>query len=167
MKNGTVQITGIQAIDQVFRQLPQFLQRRVLRSAFVNSTKHYRDVLKAKTPVGKTGNLKRSVGTKPSRKYRSLLEKPLWVGHIAKRKGGHAFLADQGRKGYEVKRSNPISFRGVDGTMVTVTKVKPAKGHHFIEPTWMAHRNGVIKSLEKNIGQALHNFMKRTIKKNA
>ena len=35
MKSGAVKITGVKAIDQVFRQLPPYIQTSVLSSAFV------------------------------------------------------------------------------------------------------------------------------------
>lgn len=164
MKNGTVQITGVKAIDQVFRQLPPHIQSSVLSSAFVASTRPYRTALKAATPVA-SGKLKASVGTKPSKKYRRVFDKPIWVGHIAKKGGGHAFLADQGRDEVTPKRSKALMFRGADGNLVVAKKVGAFAGHHFIDATWGAHRSGVINNLENNIGKALHRKMKRVIKK--
>lgn len=138
-------ITGIKEIDAVLKGMPLQLQDRVLKTAHTDAAKPLVDTAKSIVPVGKTGNLKDSIGVE-----RISLKRTNEVGLVAvgpRRKGG--------KKGFH---GHLIEFGKTnrDGTK--------SKKFPFMEPAYNMTKNLIESRIATSIGTKLAGFMKRTLK---
>ncbi len=139
-------VTGFKEIDSVLKGLPNQLQDRVLKNAHADAAKVLVNAAKAIVPVGKTGNLKASIGVE-----RIALKKANVVGLVTvgpRRKGGskgfHGHLIEFGKTNADGTKTNP---------------------QPFMEPAFNQTKAQLETQIQVSIGKKLDQFMKRTIKK--
>lgn len=140
-------VTGFKEIDSVLKGLPNQLQDRVLKTAHADAAKPLINAAKAIVPVGKTGNLKASIGVE-----RIALKKSNVVGLVQvgpRRKGGnkgfHGHLIEFGKTNSNGSRTSP---------------------QPFMEPAFNQSKVQLEEQIKISLGNKLNQFMKRTIKKN-
>jgi len=140
-----ISVTGIREIDRVLKGLPVQLQDRVLKNAHADAAKPLIATAKNIVPVGKTGNLKASIGVE-----RVSLKKSNAVGLVQvgpRRKGGskgfHGHLIEYGKTNRDGSKSKP---------------------NPFMEPAFNQTKNQIESNIATSLGRKLNQFMKRTIK---
>jgi hypothetical protein len=138
---------------RAYAKLPGSLARKHLKAAIRRSIKPFVPALKAATPRGATGNLRRSVttvvrfGTKVSRgsgeAFRGTAIGIVGFSRKGKKKnqrGDHSVLVEAGSKPRRRKRG------GSTGTM-------PPK--HMLRDTLAAKRSGILSNMEIEMGVSL------------
>jgi hypothetical protein len=138
---------------RAYAKLPGSVARKHLKAAIRRSIKPFTPALKAATPRGATGNLRRSVttvvkfGTKVSRGGGEAFRGTAIgiVGYSRKgkkknQKGDHSVLVEAGSKPRRRKRG------GSTGTM-------PPK--HMLRDTLAAKRSGILSNMEIEMGVSL------------
>ena len=138
-------VTGLKEIDNVFKGLPLQLQDRVLKTAHADAAKPLIDTAKSIVPVGKTGNLKDSIGVE-----RISLKRTNEIGLVQvgpRRKGGkkgfHGHLIEFGKTNRDGSKSKP---------------------NPFMEPAYNMTKNLVEGRIAESVGKKLNAYMKRTLK---
>ena len=138
-------VTGLKEIDNVLKGLPLQLQDRVLKTAHADAAKPLVDAAKSIVPVGKTGNLKDSIGVE-----RISLKRTNEIGLVAvgpRRRGG--------KKGFH---GHLIEF-GKTNRDGSKTKPQP-----FMEPAYNTTKNLVEGRIAESVGKKLAGYVKRTLK---
>jgi len=138
---------------RAYAKLPGSLARKHLKAAIRRSIKPFTPALKAATPRGATGNLRRSVttvvkfGTKVSRgggeAFRGTAMGIVGFSRKGKKKnqkGDHSVLVEAGSKPRQRKRG------GSTGTM-------PPK--HMLRDTLASKRSGILSNMEIEMGVSL------------
>ena len=141
-----ISISGFKEIDSVLKGVPNQLQDRGLKTAHADAAKPLINAAKAIVPVGKTSNLKSSIGVE-----RIALKKSNVVGLVQvgpRRKGGS--------KGFH---GHLIEF-GKTNSNGTKTKPQP-----FMGPAFDQTKNQIEEQIKISLGKKLDQFIKRTIKK--
>lgn len=175
-----VDVQGVEQILQGFARLPKGIQKKYLGKAVSEAAKDHIPRIKAFTPRGPTGNLRRSVGVKLEKKKRnqtavSVLGYRRQAGGSNREKGFHAWWIDNG-----VKQRNPkglalrvppefmgnydylkgaVSLIGDDGAAIYFRTVRGFNGTGNFE-RWSKANLPVIKKalvgkLEGKLGQAI------------
>lgn len=141
-----ISVTGIKEIDAVLKGMPLILQDRVLKTAHADAAKPLVQAASALAPLGKTGNLQKSIGVE-----RISLKKVdaiglVQVGPLRKggRKGFHGHLIEYGKTNRDGSRTKPQPFMG---------------------PAFDQTQRIVEAGISESIGKKLFQFMNRTIKK--
>lgn len=132
-------------LNDFFRGLSTIDQRKVFAEGFRKSAKPLVDVAKANVPVGRTGNLKRSIGTMMLSGGIGIM-----VGTLRQRKGWHGHLVESGTN-ERVRKSG-----GATGRM-------PAT--HFFERAFETTKEQVYSTIEEEWYKAIDNVIIRTNKK--
>lgn len=141
-----ISVSGIKEIDKVLKGLPLELQDRVLKNAHADAAKPLIATAKNIVPVGKTGNLKESIGVE-----RISMKKTNAIGLVQvgpRRKGGY--------KGFH---GHLVEYPHFTRDGVNKTTPKP-----FMEPAYNQTKNQVLENIKTSVGRKLNLFMKRTIK---
>jgi hypothetical protein len=138
---------------RAYAKLPGSLARKHLKAAIRRSIKPFTPALKAATPRGATGNLRRSVitvvkfGTKVSRgggeAFRGTAIGIVGFSRKGKKKnqkGDHSVLVESGSKPRQRKR------RGSTGTM-------PPR--HMLRDTLASKKSGILSNMEIEMGVSL------------
>lgn len=140
-----ISVTGLKEIDQVLKGLPLQLQDRVLKNAHADAAKPLISAAKSIVAVGKTGNLKNSIGVE-----RVSLKKTNEIGLVVvgpRRKGGskgfHGHLIEYGKTNRDGSKTTP---------------------NPFMEPAFNQTKSQVETNISESIGRKLYQFIKRTVK---
>lgn len=139
-------VTGLKEIDSVLKGLPNQLQDRVLKNAHADAAKVLIRDAQATAPMGKTGNLKKSIGVE-----RISIKKTNELGLIRvgpRRKGGY-----KGFHGHLVE----FGKTNRDGTR--------SKANPFFEQSYNRTKGQLEMQIKESLGKKLNQFMQRTIKK--
>ena len=138
---------------RAYGQLPGSLARKHLKAAIRRSIRPFVPALKAATPRGKTGNLRRSVKTVV--RFGNKVSRSSWGnfrgtaygvvgfskgGEKKNQKGSHAAFVEEGTKPRVRKR------RGSTGAM-------PPK--HMLRDTLASKKSGILSNLELEMGVSL------------
>lgn len=94
----SVDIEGVSAILDKFRRLPKGLQKKYMRSAINAAAKPALTRLKAATPKGPTGNLRKSAGVKVDIGKRGGVSARIGYRRGGRFKGYHALWFERGIK---------------------------------------------------------------------
>ena len=143
--NATLDTGHIVILERFFRDLSAVNQRKIFTAGFRKAARPLVKTAKANAPVGRTGNLRRSIGTMMMRGGIGLL-----VGAIRARKGWHGHLAESGTT--ERIRKSGASTGRVQGTK-------------FFERSFDQTSKQVYSEIEKEWYQAIDKFIIRTNKK--
>lgn len=142
----SISVTGVKEIDAVLKGLPLQFQDRVLKAAHADAAKPLITAAQGLAPVGKTGNLKRSIGVE-----RISLKKTNEVGLVRvgpRRRGGykgfHAHLIEFGKTNRDGSKTNP----------------KP-----FMEPAFQQTKGTVENNIKDSLIKKLDQFIRRTLKR--
>jgi len=141
-----ISITGLKEIDDVLKGMPLILQDRVLKTAHADAAKPLTEAARALAPLGKTGNLKSSIGVE-----RVSMKKVDAIGLVQvgpRRRGGH-----KGFHGHLIE----FGKTNRDGSKTTATP--------FMEPAFMQTKTQVESGIAQSVGVKLAQFIKRTVKK--
>lgn len=139
-------ITGFKEIDSVIKGLPKQLQDRVLKNAHADAAKVLIRDAQSTAPLGKTGNLRKSIGVE-----RISIKKTNELGLIRvgpRRKGGY-----KGFHGHLVE----FGKTNRDGTR--------SKANPFFEQSYNRTKGTLEMQIKESLGKKLNQFMQRTIKK--
>jgi plasmid stabilization system protein ParE len=152
----------IDDLIRAYAKLPGSVARKHLKAAIRRSIKPFTPALKAATPRGATGNLRRSVitvvkfGTKVSRGANEAFRGTAIgiVGFSRKgkkknQKGDHSVLVEQGSKPRRRKGIRGNSFSAGQGSTGTM----PPK--HMLRDTLAAKRSGILSNMEIEMGVSL------------
>jgi HK97 gp10 family phage protein len=142
----SISVTGVKEIDAFLKGLPLQFQDRILKAAHADAAKPLVSAAQSLAPLGKTGNLRRSIGVE-----RISLKKTNEVGLVRvgpRRKSGykgfHAHLIEYGKTNRDGSRTNP---------------------QPFMEPAFNQTKTIVEGGIATSIGKKLNAFIKRTLKK--
>lgn len=84
---GGVVVTGVKELDDLLRQMPIELNHRILGAANTAAAKPLVDAAQSMAPIGRTGNLKKSIGAV---KISQRVAGEIGVVHVGpRRKGGY------------------------------------------------------------------------------
>ena len=141
-----ISVTGIKEIDAVLKGMPLILQDRVLKTAHADAAKPLVQAASALAPLGKTGNLKKSIGVERISIKKVDAIGLVQVGPLRKggRKGFHGHLIEYGKTNRDGSRTKPQPFMG---------------------PAFDQTQRIVEAGIAQSIGTKLYQFMNRTIKK--
>jgi len=142
-----ISITGLKEIDDVLKGMPTVFQDRVLKTAHADAAKPLVDAAKGLVRVGKTSNLKNSIGVE-----RVSMKKVDAVGLVQvgpRRKGGH--------KGYH---GHLIEYGHFTRDGVNKTDAYP-----FMAPAFEQTKALVEGRIAQSVGVKLAQYIKRTVKK--
>lgn len=138
-----ISVTGLKEIDEVIKGLPLQLQDRVLKTAHADAARVGVDAAKAIVPVGKTGNLKNSIGIERVNMKRTDEVGLVQYGPRRRNKGFHGHLIEYGKTNRDGTRTTGFPFMAIS----------------------FAQTKGLIESrIADSIGKKLASFMKRTLK---
>ena len=144
---------------RAYGQLPGSLARKHLKAAIRRSIRPFVPALKAATPRGKTGNLRRSVKTVV--RFGNKVSRSSWGnfrgtaygvvgfskgGEKKNQKGSHATFVEKGTKPRFRKGAKGGTGRGSTGTM-------PPK--HMLRETLASKKSGILSNLELEMGVSL------------
>ena len=127
---GSARITGLEEIDKLLKQLPETVARNITRRALVRAAKVVEKEMRARAPVGKTGNLKASIGQ---------------VGVRGLPGGGQARQVGALKGG---------RFKGYHAHLVEFG-TSTAAPHPFIRPAWDETRTAALKILVAELGKGV------------
>lgn len=151
-------VTGVKEIDAVLKGMPLQLQDRVLKTAHADAAKPLVQVATTLAPLGKTGNLKRSIGVE-----RISMKKIDAIGLVqvgprrrSGYKGIHGHLVEFGTTSRETKGKKSMPAGINRGLM-------PAKP--FMEPAFNQTKSLIEAAISVSVGKKLNDFIKRTVKK--
>jgi len=144
--NVDIRTGQIKVLEGFFNDLSTFNQRKIFFESFRKASVPLVAAAKAGAPMGKTGNLRRSIGTmqEPTRRIAIL------VGALRQRKGWHGHLIESGTK-ERVRRSG-----GSTGSV---------RGTQFFERAFNQTERQVNDALENEWYQAIDRTIIRTNKK--
>jgi len=152
-----IETYGIDALEKTFENFQYKDKRKILIAAFRKATRPLSDLARSNAPVGKTGNLKRSIGQVPMRG-----EMGMWIGArvIGGYRGFHGHLVEDGTvdRFYITKKGN----KHATGHM-SVTK--PYSG--FFRKAARATEAQAIRSIESDWHDAIARFIIRSKKKDS
>lgn len=142
----TTDIAGIKELDRALKQLPDFMQTKVLEDAMKKAAGPVIKAARAKAPRGRTGNLRKSIvaGTRlrpsqqagaPGRRRKDPRRQAVIYVGTSWPKGAHGHLVEFG-----TVHSRP----------------KP-----FLRPAWEGHRGEVLKSIELELSRSLRKAASR------
>jgi hypothetical protein len=152
---------------RAYAKLPGSLARKYLKKAIRESIKPFTPALKAATPRGATGNLRRSVttvvkfGTKVSRgsgeAFRGTAIGIVGFSRKGKKKnqkGDHSVLVESGSK--PRRRKTAVAKRGGVKARSTFSKGQGSTGtmppRHMLRDTLAAKKSGILSELETQMG---------------
>jgi len=141
-----ISITGIHDIDKVLKGLPLQLQDRILKNAHAEAAKPLISTAKNIVAVGKTGNLKNSIGVE-----RVSMKKTNQIGLVK--------VGPRRRNGYKGFHGHLIEYSHFTRDGVNKTTPKP-----FMEPAFNQTKGKIETNIKESLGRKLNLFMKRTIK---
>lgn len=167
----SVEVEGIGAVLNKFRQLPKGLQKKYVRAALNAAAKPGLAKLKSATPKGPTGNLRKSAGVKVEIRKRGGVTARIGYRRGGKFKGYHAWWFEGGVKshsprGRAFKVPRPTGRRygylkgfGSGGDAVFLSRVRGYKGLRAFEQ-WSdselpAIRRRLIGTLEDALEKAI------------
>jgi len=149
---------GLREVNKMLHGLPQAMNHRIVQAAIAESAKPLVAAAKSIAPLGKTGNLKSSIGiVKPSiRKV-----KEIGTVNVGPRRGGghkgfHGHLVEKGA-GPRPPGGWYAKFKNAHTTFMKATP--------FMRPALAQTKGVVLDAIGKNIGIKLRNYMRRTLKK--
>lgn len=139
-------VTGFKEIDSVLKGLPNQLQDRVLKTAHADAAKPLIEAAKRIVPVGKTGNLKDSIGVERIALKKTNVVGLVQVGPRRRRgkKGFHGHLIEYGKTNRDGSKTKP---------------------QPFMEPAFNQTKAQVETQIAISVGKKLNQFMKRQLKK--
>ena len=143
--NTTLDTGQIAILEGFFRDLSAVNQRKIFTAGFRKAARPLVKTAKANAPVGRTGNLRRSIGTMMMRGGIGIM-----VGALKQRKGWHGHLAESGTT--ERIRKSGASTGRMPGTQ-------------FFERSFDQTSEQVYSDIEKEWYQAIDKFIIRTNKK--
>ena len=160
-----MELTGVKEIDQVLREMPSQLTRKVLQSAARKAAKPMVADMKAKAPE-RTGALVKSIGVKALKSRVDNLRAVVVAGVRRGRryKAYHAHLIEFGTSARTPKKKKMLAFWNGEH-IVRIGRTAGTPAQPFIRPAIDAHIDGVKRNYGENVGKALNTYMKRIIKK--
>ncbi len=140
-----VSVTGLKEIDDVIKGMPAQLQDRVLKTAHADAAKVGVEAAKMIVPVGKTSNLKNSIGIERINMKRTDEIGLVQYGprRVGANKGYHGHLIEYGKTNRDGTRTTP---------------------QPFMEPSFNMSKFLIESRIADSIGKKLNAFIKRTIK---
>lgn len=164
----SIKFSGFKEVDQLLKQLPKQIERKVLLSAQREVLKPVaRDMSsKLRSVAGKkTGNLEKSIGIKALRggaKYYAASMAGVRYGN--KFKGFHGRFIEFGTKERKPKRKKFLRFQNEQGEWVFVRKAAEMQATPFMEPTITQHLPRISREYPDALMKGLANYMKRKLK---
>lgn len=163
-----IKFSGFKEVDNMLKDLPKQMQRKVLLSA-------QREVLK---PVAKdmqsklasvagnvTNNLRESIGIKAMRGGKEYNAASLAGVRFGNRyKGFHGRFIEAGTKERFPRKKKMLRFRGKDGNWVFVKSAAPMVAKPFMEPTISQHLPRIEQDYPDALLKSMVRFMKRRLK---
>lgn len=136
-----IDATSVQHLEEFFQELSDKDQRKIFLTAYRKSVKPLLADAKAAAPVGKTGNLRNSIGTSELPNEIAIL-----AGTLKRRKGWHGHLVENGT----VERFR----RTKSGKQVSTGKMV---GTHFFEKAYNANEEAIVNSVNQEYYKAIDN----------
>lgn len=136
-----VDASNVKYLEEFFNELATKDQRKLFLTAYRKAVKPLLEKAKATAPVGKTGNLRNSIGTSevPS-------EIAILVGTLKRRKGWHGHLNESGTT--ERYRRTKSGKQVSTGRMI---------GTHFFENAYEATEGQMVDSVNQEFYRAIDN----------
>jgi hypothetical protein len=142
-----VQILGMPEVNKALKQFEHKVRKKVLKKAMAKASADIRKQVRAATPKGSTGNLRKSV-TSGSR---ILKNNVIWGGVFfsrkGKKKGFHANWIEYGTAERWVE-----NYRGHDGVSVSVGKIS---GESMATRMFRKTKGKQVKTFEKYVTEAV------------
>lgn len=157
----TFRIEGLAELDKMLSQLSKSMSRTVLRNALKKAGKPIADAATASVPVGKTGNLRRSIKISTKLKksqYRygrpSRVAVDVFVGSSAP----HAHLVEFGTGPRRLDSPRAVNLGG-KVVMVEHTGQMPARP--FLRPAWDLNKEKAVKIFGEEVWKELTKAARR------
>ena len=157
VRNGVI-VTGMKELDYLFKKMPSELNHRILGAANVAAAKPLVAAAISKAPQGRTGNLKKSIGS-----VKVSIRKANEIGtvHVGPRVGGghkghHGGLVEFGT----AARPPGGWYARFRNAHPTVMPASP-----FMTPALNQTKDQVLSTQKEFIAVKLQAFMKRTLGK--
>jgi len=143
-----MEIRGIEEVTDLIMQVTPSESRNILRRTTVHIARVVRDAVRERTPVGPTGNLKRSIKSKRNKDERTLISAQVYADRSGGRsgKGYHSHLVEFGT------RPRQKSSGANSGTMPDKPFINPAADSLRAEIPSM-YREQFGKELEKELAK--------------
>ena len=126
---GQSTMSGAQALDGVLKKLPERVARNVVRRAVTKGAKVIEEEMRARAPVGATGNLKASIGQVGVKsRDKSKLTRTVGALKGAGRKGFHAHLLEFGTVKMAARPFIRPAFDQTKGEALKVIGMELGKG---------------------------------------
>lgn len=148
MANKGMSVFGAKELEQVFKQLPNELNVKILKAVNREGAKVYKSKMESNTPVGND-----RIKIKIANDKTNLTS--IWVGVNPKQ--WWARWIEFGTKQRRTKGRGPKQFKKADRG-----KMNPRA---FISPAIEAVTNQAIKAIFDNMGRTVNNFLKRETRK--
>jgi HK97 gp10 family phage protein len=158
----TVQITGLKELQNALNQLPKEIQGRPLRSAVSAAAKVIVDDVKARVPVGETGNLKTAVYRYRSRRNSATGRETFFVG-IRQGKAQFkdtAYNRRRGRVGKSYKTAGEAYYWRFLEFGTAKMQAKP-----FLRPAFEANKSRAVEVIKDRLGKSIQTQAKKLAKK--
>jgi HK97 gp10 family phage protein len=158
----TVQITGLKELQNALNQLPKEIQGRPLRSAVSAAAKVIVDDVKARVPVGETGNLKTAVYRYRSRRNSAIGRETFFVG-IRQGKAQFkdtAYNRRRGRVGKSYKTAGEAYYWRFLEFGTAKMQAKP-----FLRPAFEANKSRAVEVIKDRLGKSIQTQAKKLAKK--
>jgi HK97 gp10 family phage protein len=158
----TVQITGLKELQNALNQLPKEIQGRPLRSAVSAAAKVIVDDVKARVPVGETGNLKTAVYRYRSRRNSATGKETFFVG-IRQGKAQFkdtAYNRRRGRVGKSYKTAGEAYYWRFLEFGTAKMQAKP-----FLRPAFEANKSRAVEVIKDRLGKSIQTQAKKLAKK--
>ena len=157
-----VKLTGLKELEKALEQLPKEIQSRPLRSAVSAAAKVIVDDVKARVPVGETGNLKTAVYRYRSRRNSSTGRETFFVG-IRQGKAQYkdtAYNRRRGRVGKTYKTAGEAYYWRFLEFGTAKMQAKP-----FLRPAFEANKSKAVEVMKDRLGKAIQSQAKKLAKK--
>jgi HK97 gp10 family phage protein len=158
----TVQITGLKELQNALNQLPKEIQGRPLRSAVSAAAKVIVDDVKARVPVGETGNLKTAVYRYRSRRNSATGRETFFVG-IRQGKAQFKDTAYNRRKG-RVGKSYKTQGEAYYWRFLEFGTAKMA-AKPFLRPAFESSKSKAVEVIKQRLGKAIETQAKKLARK--
>jgi HK97 gp10 family phage protein len=158
----SVQITGLKELQKALNELPKEIQGRPLRSAVSAAAKVIVDDVKARVPVGETGNLKTAVYRYRSRRNSATGRETFFVG-IRQGKAQYkdtAYNRRKGRVGKNYKTAGEAYYWRFLEFGTAKMQAKP-----FLRPAFEANKSRAVDVMKERLGKAIQTQAKKLAKK--
>lgn len=160
--------TGLKEVDDILKNLPKQVQRKVLLGAQREVLKPVAKEMESKlaTVAGKvTGNLQESIGIKALRGGKEYNAASLAGVRFGNRyKGFHGRFIEEGTRERRPRKGKVLKFTGKDGKDVFIKSAAPMKKTPFMMPTIEKNLPVIARNYPDALLKSMVRFMKRKLK---